>query len=165
MQLIKFISFAALILGVAATPTPEISVRDGPTSLPKEAIPAGAKVFGLPESEPEPGLDPRSIFKRDDCDGSGLCHGSTSGGACTAATNAYVDDAWYCGYTSRVSDHCTAIFTCTNYHGVCWAGRFLKQQFREIYTHLRCGVCGSRYFDSNNCRATYNYCRSCSSVG
>ena len=132
MKFIQILSLAALLLlGATATPVgnPDASPTEPPTSLPKDAIPAGAPIFGL-DGNPDPtetDVGPVRMTKRDDCNGSGLC-GSTSGGSCTAASNAYNDGSWYCGYTSRVSAHCTAIFTCGSYHGTCWAGSFLKQQ-------------------------------------
>ena len=130
MKFIQILSLAALLLlGATATPVgnPDPSPTERPKSLPKDSIPAGAPIFGLDESpEPDTSVGPVRMTKRDDCNGSGLC-GSTSGGSCTAASNAFNDGSWYCGYTSRVSAHCTAIFTCETYRGVCWAGWFLKQ--------------------------------------
>ena len=131
MKVIQILSLAALLLGATATPVgnPDVSPTDRPISLPREKIPVGAVVFGL-DGNPEPtqtGVEPVALAKRDDCHGSGYC-GYTTGGACTAASYAYNSDAWYCGYTSRVAGHCTAIFTCGNYHGSCWAGWFLKQK-------------------------------------
>ena len=135
------ISLVALsFLGATATPAGNADVpppTDRAISLSREAIPAGATVYGLdgnplPTETDDEAYDAgpfSGIAKRDDCDGSSLCSKLPAGGGeCPAASSAYVDDAWYCGYTSRVSSHCTAIFTCGTYHGTCWAGWFLKQQ-------------------------------------
>lgn len=131
MKLIQILSLAALLLGATATPVGEadVSIAGRPATLQRDQIPAGALVFGLdenPVASADDGSSLSRLTKRDDCSGSGACS-STSGGSCTAASNAYNDGAWYCGYTSRVSNHCTAIFTCGNYKNTCWAGWFLKQ--------------------------------------
>ena len=136
MKLIQvLLSLSALsFLGATATPVGNADIpADRPISLPLEAIPAGDRVFGLDGNSSliergDAGLL-SVLTKRNDCNGSGLC--STfriSHTICTAASDGYSDDAWYCGYTSRVSGQCTSIFTCGDYHGTCWAGWFLKQQ-------------------------------------
>jgi len=131
------ISLSALsFLGVTATPAGNPDVPSGPINLPLEAIPAGARIFGLDgnstliDSETDnAGPLSRGLTKRNDCDGSLNCNTFRIGGSiCKYASGAYDDNAWYCGYTSRVSGACTAIFTCGDYHGTCWAGWFLKQQ-------------------------------------
>ena len=135
MRAIQILFFlpALSLLSVTATPVenPGTPSSDRPISLPLEAIPAGVPVFGLggnssPAEADVAGLS-RGITKRDDCSGSFFCP-SLTGYDCGLARGAYIDSGWYCGYTSRVSRHCTAIFTCRDYHGACWAGWFLKQK-------------------------------------
>ena len=124
---------ALFLLGTTATPVgkPDVSPTDRPINLPLESIPDGAPVFGLDggPSPTETDAGPfRRMTKRDDCNGSWNCQVRGIDLPCNVASNAYDDNAWYCGYTSRVAGHCTAIFTCGNYHGSCWAGWFLKQK-------------------------------------
>ena len=131
MKLIQILSLAALLLGVTASPVGEadVSVAGRPAMLQRDQIPADALVLGLsenPTASADGGSNLSRMSKRDDCHGSGFC-GGIDEGACADASDTYHDDGWYCGYTSRVSNHCTAIFTCGNYHDTCWAGWFLKQ--------------------------------------
>jgi len=61
------------------------------------------------------------------CGGSVMCTAFSldpNVGACNAASGEYDDNDWY---TSRVWEHCTAMFACDNYNGNCWAGWFLKE--------------------------------------
>jgi len=139
MKLIQILVFlpALSLLSVTATPVENADVpssNDRPISLPLEDIPAGAAIFGLGEDLSPTARDGVDHFggitkreDRHDCFGSSICP-FLGGGACPAASGAYIDTAWYCGYTSRVSEHCTAIFTCGDYHGSCWAGWYLKQK-------------------------------------
>jgi len=60
------------------------------------------------------------------CGGSSLCLFSPSAAACKAASGAYDDNTNYCGYTSRVSGHCTAMFYCID-HDECWTGQAIKE--------------------------------------
>jgi len=78
------------------------------------------------------------LLKRDSysCGGSVLCPLLTQvpydwmKTACTKAWARYDDNTWYKQYTSRVSDPCTAIYTCDNEadYGGGWPGWFLKQK-------------------------------------
>ncbi|KAL7267591.1 hypothetical protein RUND412_009817 [Rhizina undulata] len=181
-QLLAFVPLVGFVLAAPAADSAGLKVRDDlPTWVDRDTLRTDPKYKGIPvyegisnEDAKSQGLQTRDetapdvLFKRDDCNGSGACS-STSGGACLAALSGYSDSAYYCGYTSRVSNHCTAIFTCNSYHNTCWLGSGLKNQFNEIYTVVGCGICGSRYFDAeyapNNCRATFNYCSSCKNVG
>ena len=128
------LSLSALtFFGATATPVGNGDIpADRPISLPLEAIPAGDRIFGLDGNSSliERGdAGPFGLTKRNDCDGSGACTLlKLTGSSCPSASNGYDDNSWYCGYTSRVSGHCTSIFTCGDYHGTCWAGWFLKQQ-------------------------------------
>lgn len=53
----------------------------------------------------------------------------------TAFEQRYKDDEWYDKYTSRVSDHCTAIFDCDAWveaKDLVVSGQFIKQQLLNI---------------------------------
>ncbi|KAK0631283.1 hypothetical protein B0T14DRAFT_559098 [Immersiella caudata] len=185
-------TLAALIACAAAVPAPSPlnvdAVPQSETGQPawvlREDIPAGAAVFGLdgePDNETalaerdDTSPNPARLLKRSDCNGSSTCW-TVEPSSCTAARNRYNDGSWYCGYTSRIKLNCeacagcTAIFTCSNYGGACFAGWYLKNQFSRIYGEVGCGRCGSYTWSEENawgCRVTYNYCGtwSCNDVG
>lgn len=120
------LSLATLsFFGATATPTSE-SRTNRPSSISREAIPAGATIFGNMTRTDEFS----EIAERDSiCGGSALCifHLRKSTDDCKAASDAYIDDAYYCGFTSRVSGDCTAMFHCKTYNGPCLAGWFIKE--------------------------------------
>ena len=113
--------------GATATPTSE-SRTNRPPFLSREAIPAGVPVFGLDHNNMTD--DFSEIAKRDSiCGGSALClfNLPKSTTHCKAASDAYIDGAFYCGYTSRVSNHCTAMFYCEGQTGSCLPGWYIKE--------------------------------------
>ncbi|KAK4441901.1 hypothetical protein QBC34DRAFT_42919 [Podospora aff. communis PSN243] len=173
-------ALAALISCISAVPAPsnsntnlEVPRSDlGPAWLLREDLPADAVVYGLDEDplasrDAESSPNPANLLKRSDCNGSSSCY-AISGSTCVAASNRYGDGNWYCGYTSRIKHSCeggcagcTAIFTCSNHGGACWAGWYLKTLFAKIYGEVGCGICGSYTWSegaASGCRVTYNYC-------
>ncbi|KAE9367163.1 hypothetical protein N431DRAFT_445832 [Stipitochalara longipes BDJ] len=115
---------------------------------------------------------PAKIFARDStsCGGSAACGILNVTPGCLHAYEQYDDNTWYTGYTSRVSGHCTAVYSCDSQadYGGGWPGSFLKQKFSTTYDICNknkfSSACGSTFFWAS-CRAKLDYCSDCLNEG
>ena len=151
---------AGIPSGITNPDTRDVSPNSG--IVRKEDIPAGIQLRSLDsvEERGETSANPSAILAGigGDCNGSGACSSTSSSncrvafGVCILITRLglsqypyyrtdheylnpqrYDDKTAYCGYTSRVFGHCTAMFTCSNYNSNCMFGWWLKQQFNKVY--------------------------------
>ncbi|MCJ1398242.1 hypothetical protein MMC11_001439 [Xylographa trunciseda] len=125
-------------------------------------IPLLTPILAIPSSA----SSPDTLFKRDDCHGSAMCHkGGTSNAA--GALNLYHvnNGSTYTGYTSYTHAHYTAIYYCPKGlypHNITGSAIFAAGQ--TISASKKC-TCGTHWMPDSKgllkCRITLNYCSHC----
>ncbi|MCJ1474740.1 hypothetical protein MMC13_003400 [Lambiella insularis] len=130
-------------------------------------VPLIAPILAIPSSA----SSPNTLFKRDDCHGSGLCQQDGKGRS-IPALNFYLDNkaTVYTDYTSYVSNHYTAIYECPKgYYPPSVTGSDIYSGGQLVLNHQgtksKLCTCGSHWMlDSRGllkCRITLNYCHKC----